>query len=112
MATSHPSSTAVQHPQHLVGAVGQVGVGEGDRPAPGGQHPDPHRGPLAPVAGLDDDLGGAGGQGGVGGGVVGAVVDHHDLDPAVVGDVGQPVAQAAHRVADAVGLAVTPARRR
>ena len=74
--------------------------------APGGQRPDPHRGSLSPVAGLHDHLGGAGAQGGVGGGVARAVVDHHDLDAAVLGHVRQAVAQPAHRVTDAVGLAV------
>ncbi len=67
----------LEQAEDLVGGVGQVGVGEGDGAAAGGQDAGPHRRALAPVAGLDDDLVGAGRGGGLGGAVGRPVVDHH-----------------------------------
>ena len=40
----------VEHPQHLVRSIGQIGICEDHRIAPAARHAGPHRGALAPVA--------------------------------------------------------------
>ncbi len=95
-----------EDPTELVGGVCEVGVGEGDGPAAGRQHAGAHRRALAAVVGLNHDLVGPGGQGGVGGGVRGPVVHHDHLVAPGLPDVVQRLSQPADGLTDAVGLAV------
>ena len=53
-----PGVDVVGEGPQVLGCVGEVGIGEGGRPAVGGQHPGPHRGALAPVVVVaDHDVG-------------------------------------------------------
>ena len=52
--TSQPSSTRSSRTSELVGRVGEVGVGERDRPAPGDGSTAAHGRALAPVRGMHD----------------------------------------------------------
>ena len=102
-----PVLDRVQDPQQLVGRVGQVGVGEGDRPAPGGQHARPAPRRPCPGCGAATTTWSAP--------AARAASAVPSRDPSSTTTTSSPpsaatsasaVAEAAHRVADAVGLAV------
>ena len=91
----------------LRGRVGEVGVGEGDRPTVRREDPGAHRGPLPPVGRVHQHLVGARGPRRLGGAVARAVVDHHDLE--LVRRTSASPSSARRRptvVATLVGLAV------
>ena len=91
--------------EQLIGRVGEVGVGEGDGAASGGGHPSPHGGTLAPVARAGRPPGRRPPASAASAVAVGrAVVDDHDLDPAVVREPDQRRPHRGHGGRDAGGL--------
>ena len=75
-----PTLDRLDERSELMGRVGEIGIGERNRPAAGGEHTSPHRRALSKVLRLHDHEVRTGASGSVGGAIRRAVVDHDDFE--------------------------------